>query len=173
MKFFNVILISSYPLEHWACHDDAQDTLVPSHPLYCLYSMLHIQLPKNDDPNISCLTQEIPAGEDETYVPLSSSPYRLHSAKVDTQHECEHDLCLQLLSKYSHSQHCIFELSNPDNAAEHLPLIHGNDIWSPILYELLSDLLNVKFFYTLPYSKSIKFLETKVPAINCRDLTYV
>ena len=40
--------------------------------------MLRNQLPKNDDPNISCPSQEIPAEEDGMFVHLTSSPYHSH-----------------------------------------------------------------------------------------------
>ena len=84
----------------------------------------------------------------------------------DTHHEYEHDPYLPHLSKYVHSQHRISVLPNPYNVSEYLPSIHDNDIWLPKLYVLLIDLLNVIFFCILPFSKSIKFLETKVPAIK-------
>ena len=166
MKFFKIILISNYPLEDWVYPYGVQDTLVPSRQLYCRYSILHNQLPKNAVLNISYPRQEILSAKDETYVPLSSSPYHLHSVMEDTQHEYEHDPYLPPLSKYVNFQNRISALPNPCNVSENLPLIHDNDIWSPILYVLLIDLLNAIFFYILPFSKSIKFLETKVPTIK-------
>jgi hypothetical protein len=38
-------------------------------------------------------------------------------------------------------------------------------------HEPLIDLLNDCLFCTLPFGKSKNFIETKVAAINCRDLT--
>jgi hypothetical protein len=166
MKFFNIILISSYLLEHWASPYDAPETLAPSRLLYFQYSMLHSQLPKNADPNTSCPRQEILFEGIETCVPLTSLPNYLRSTMVDTLHEYEHDLYLQPPLIFVHSQNRISVLSDPCNASEYPPLIHDNDTWSPILYVLIVDLLNAISFYILPFSKSIKFLETKMPAIK-------
>ncbi len=171
MKFFVFILISNYLIVHSVYPDDVQDIPEPSHPLYFLYSKHHNQLPKNGDPNTACPMREILAEEVVKSYPSTSLPIHLYSTKEDTQHGCEHDLCLLPPLVFEHSQHYLFEQPNLDNVLEHHPLKHDNDISLPKRYELLNDLQNVNLTCIVPSCKTKKFIETKVPAINCRVLT--
>ena len=171
MKFFNLILISSFLTQRWVYPDDALSTLVPSHRLYSLYSMRHSLLPRNVDPSTSSLMLEIPAAKVSKSFPSISSQARLCSTKGDILREYEHDLYSLLPSVSEHSLHCISELPNLYIVIEHLLSIHGIGTWSPIQYVLKDDLHYGSSFYSLPYCKSMKFIETKVSAINCRVLT--
>jgi len=170
MKFFNS-LISSYPFEYSVYPDDVQDIPVPSHLLYFLYSIPHNQLPRNVYPNTVCLVKEILAEEVVMSYPSTFLPNHSHLLMEDTQHVHERDPYLQHPLVSEHSQHYKSGQLNPYIVPEHLPLIHDNDTSSPILYGHLNDLQNVNHVYVLPCCKSKKFIETKVPAINCRVLT--
>jgi hypothetical protein len=103
----------------------------------------------------------------------TSSPTYLHSTTVDTQHGYVHGHCLLPLSKYVHPLNCIFELSSHDIVPLCLLSRHDTYILQPIPSELSIDLLNVNSCDILPFCKSTNFIETKVTAINCRDLTIV
>ena len=173
MKFFVFILISNYLIVHSVYLDDVQDIPEPSHPLYFLYSKHHNQLPKNGDPNTACPMREILAEEVVKSYPSFSSLFHLYSWREDTQHGCEHDPCLLLPLVFEHSQHYKFEQPNHDNVPEHLPLKHDIDTSLPIRYEQLNDLQNEILPYIVPSCKTKKFIETKVPAINCRVLTII
>jgi len=173
MKFFNFVLISSYPFGYWVYPDDAQDTPEPSHRLYCLCSKPHILQPKNVVPNTACSMQETPAEEVVRFDLSTSLLKRLCSEMVGIQYECAHDPCSQHLSESTHSQHCKFVQPSLGNEPEHRPLVRGNDTSSPILYALLNDSRNEILCDGVPSRKSMKFIETKVPAINCRVLTVV
>ena len=173
MKFFNFVLISSYPFGYWVYPDDVLNTPEPSHRLYCLYSKPHILQPKSVAPNTACSKQETLVGEALRFDLSTSLPIRLCSGMVGIQYECAHDPYSQHLSELKHSQHCIFEQPSLDNEPEHRPLIRGNDTSSPIQYALLNDLRNGILCDCVPSCKSMKFIETKVPAINCRVLTNV
>jgi len=171
MKFFNFTQVSNSPIVHLAYPDDAQDTPVPFHRLYCQYSIPHIRSPKNVVPNTASPEQEIlPEGDAMSFL-LSSSPTHLYSEMEGIQHGYAHDLCSPLPSLSEHSLNYIPEQPNPCTVPEHRLLIHDNDTWLPILYALIIDLQNECYAYILPSCKSKKFLETKVPAINCRVLT--
>jgi hypothetical protein len=170
MKFFNS-LISSYPFEHSAYLDDAQDIPVPSRLLYFLYSKPHIQLPRNVDPNIAYQGTGILAVEVEKSYPSTSLQDHSRLWMEDTQCAYEHDPYSQRPSVSGHSQHYRFVQPNLDIVPEHRPLIHGNDTLLPTQYEHLNDLQNESYAYIHPCCKSKKFVETKVAAINCRVLT--
>ena len=75
---------------------------------------------------------------------------------------------LQLLLESSHSRYYRSVPVNRDNAPEHRLLTHGNNIWSPKLYEHLANLLYDSSFENLPYHKFRTFIETKVAAIKLR-----
>ena len=171
MKFFNLILISNYLTPHWAYLDDVQNTPVPFHRLYFLCSTPHTLSPRNADPNISSLTQGTLAEVCVKFVPSTSSPDNLCSTKEGTQHAREHDPCSPLPSVFEHSLNYRSKLLNLCIELEHRPLIHGNDTSSPKRYGPTTDLHDENSFCSLPYCKSMKFIETKVPAINCRVLT--
>jgi len=173
MKFFNFILISSYPFGYWVCPDDALSTPEPSHRLYSLCSKRHTLQPKNAAPNTACLMLETPVGEDARSDLSISLQERLYSEMARIQYECAHGPCSQHPSELTHSQHYKFEQPSLGNEPEYRPLVHGNDTSSPILYALLNDLRNENLSECVPYRKSMKFIETKVPAINCRVLTIV
>ena len=152
--------------------DDVPGIPEPFHPLYFQYSRHHSQLPRNADPSISYPTSETPAEEDEMSVPSSFLSVHLHSSKVGTQYECVHDPYLPLLSIFEYSLHCISEQAGHDNGTEHLLSKHGNDIWSPIQHAPLIDLLNESLFCILTFSKSKKFIETKVAAIKLQGFNH-
>lgn len=171
MKFFNFIQISSYLSGCWVYPDDALDTPEPSHQLCCLYSKPHTLQPKNVAPNTAYSMQETPAGEAVRFFLSTSLQERLCSVMVGIQCECGHDLCSQLLSESIHSLNCKFEQPCLDNESEHRLLVHGNDTSSPIQYGRSIDSRNGNWCDYIPYRKSIKFIETKVTAINCRVLT--
>ena len=173
MKFFNFVLISSYPFGYWVYPDDVLGTPEPSHRLYFLYSKPQSLQPKSVGPNSACSGQETPVGEAVRFVLSTSLPIRLCSGMANTQYVCERDPYSQHLSESTHSQHCRFEQPNPGNEPEHLPLARGIDTSSPIQYGLLIDLRNANLYDCVPSSKSMKFIETKVTAINCRVLTNV
>jgi len=173
MKFFNFILISSYPFGYWVYPDDVLDTLEPSHRLYYPCSTRRTLQPRNGAPNTACSMRETPVGEVARFDLSTSSPERLCSEMVGIQYACGHDPCSQHLSESSHSLHCKFEQPSPDNGPEHHLSVHGNDTSSPIRYVLLNDSPNGILCDCVPSRKSMKFIETKVPAINCRVLTNV
>ena len=140
MKFFNTTQESNSLSLNWAYRDDAQDILVPSHPKYYLYSMRHIQQPKNDGPNTSSSNEEIQFAKYEMYGLSIASLNYLCSSMPDIQHEDEHDLYLQHPSKSEHSHYHKSELSNLVCVFEHLQRAHDNDILLPIPDVLSNDL---------------------------------
>jgi hypothetical protein len=135
--------------------------------------VLHAPYPtaQKCSPNISSSILEIPVANGEKCDLLASLPNHSCSLKEDIQYACVHDLYLQHLSISEHFLNYIFAQSNLDTFVEHRLSKHGIYIWLPKLYEPSIDLLYVSFFDTPTYCKSIKFIETKVPAINCRVLT--
>ena len=163
MKFFK-ILISSFLFLNWAFLDDVQGIPEPSHQLYSQYSKLHIQLPKNDDPSISCLILGTLAEEALMSDLLISSQEHLYSVTVDTQYEYDH--CSQLLVIYVHSLYHILESKDHDICISNLLLIHGNNILLPTQYDNLTYLWYENFFDKNPHNKSKIFIETKVTAIK-------
>ena len=78
----------------------------------------------------------------------------------------------QLLLESSHSHYYRFVPVNPDTVSEHLLLTHDNDILLPIQGVHLTNLQYVNSFVIRPYCKVRTFIETKVAAINCGDLTH-
>ena len=91
---------------------------------------------------------------------------------ADIRYACAHGPYLQLLLESSHSRYYRSVPVNRDNEPEHRLLTHGNDIWSPKLCEHLANLQYESSFGNLPYRKFRTFIETKVAAINCGDLTH-
>ena len=172
MKFFHFILISSYSFGCWACPCGAQGTPEPLHPLYCLYSKPHSLQPKSGAPNTSCSKQETLAGEAVMFDLSISSPKCLYSRRVGTLHEYVHDPYSLHLSESTHSLNCIFEPPSLDIVLEHPPSTHDNDTLSPKLYGLLSDSLNGILFVDIPFCKSMKFIETKVPAMKLQGFNH-
>ena len=166
MKFFNFILRSSYPFDYWAYHDGDPSTPVPSRLLYYQYSKHHSLLPKSGDPNIACPMQETPVEEGAKYDPLTSLPKHLYSMTEDTQDAHEHDPCSLPPLVSSHSLSYKSAQPNLNIAFEYRPSKHDSDTWSPIQDELLIDLQNGSLCEVVPYCKSKKFLETKVPAMK-------
>jgi hypothetical protein len=177
MKFFSTppyptTLISNYCWENWAYPYDVPSILESSHPLYYLYSKHHNQHPKNVDPNNVSSRWGIPAVNDENCDLSTSLPKRLCSRREDTQHEYEHGLCSQHLLKYSHSLNYKSELANHDSVSAHHLAKHDTDIWLSKQYVHLNDLYYVNYSCILTWSENIKFIETKVAAINCGVLTF-
>ena len=172
MKFFiTIILISSYLTARSAYLDDVQGTLGPSRQLYYQYSTPHNLSPKSVVPSISSLALEIPIEDGEMYDLSFSLPTHLCLTRVDILCAHEHGLYSQHLSISGHSPNCKFGLSSRGTFAEYLLSEHDTYIWLSKQYEHSSDLLYVNSFYILPYRKSMKFIETKVTAMNCRVLT--
>ncbi len=172
MKFFiTIILISSYLTVRSAYLDNAQGTLGPSRQLYYQYSIPHNLSPKSVVPSISSLALGTPIEDGEMFDLSISLPIRLCLTRVDILLAYEHDLYSQHLSVSGHSPNCKFGLSNRGTFAEYLLSKHGTYTWLPKQYEHSSDLMYVNSSYILPYRKSMKFIETKVTAINCRVLT--
>ena len=170
MKFFNS-LISNCQFEYSAYLDDVQDIPEPSYPLYSLYSKHHTLLPRSVDPNTVSQVKEILAEVVVMSFPSTSLPDHLCFLKGDIQYAHEHDPCLQLPLVSEHPLHYRFEQLSPYNVFERLPLKHDIDTSLPKQYERLNDLQYANYVCILPYCKSKKFIETKVPAINCRVLT--
>ena len=166
MKFLFLTPESNSLFLHWDDPYDARDTLEPFHQLSFLYSKLHNQQPKNDDPNTVCASQEILVEVDETFAPSISSQTHLCSKKGDTQHGYEHDLCSQRLLVSGHFHYHIFERPNPFCAfVDHL-LTQDSGIWSPIPNGQTNDLRYGSSFDIQPYSKATNFIETKVTAMK-------
>lgn len=138
MKFFNLILISSFLSLHWAYPDGVPNTLAPSHRLYALCSMLHSLPPRSLDPSISSLMRETPAAEVSTSSPSTSSQARLHSAKMGIPRGYGYGLCSPCLLVSEHSPHYISASPNPDTVSEYPPVILGSDAWLPTRYERIA-----------------------------------
>ncbi len=172
MKFsIIIILISSCPIARSAYPDDVQGTLEPSHQLYCQCSIHHNLSPRSVDPSIFSSTPEIPIEDGGMCVLSFSSPDHLCSRMVDILHAYERDLYSLPLSIYEHSLNYRFVLSSPDIFAEYHLSEHGIYTWLPKLYGHSFDLLYENSYDIHSCCKSKKFIETKVPAINCRVLT--
>ena len=172
MKFFiAIILISNYWTAHSVYPYGVRDILEPSRLLYCQCSIPHNLLPKNVGPSTSFLTLDIPFANGERYDLSTSSPNHSYSKMVDIQCACAHDLYLLLPLISGHSLNRIFGLSGPCISAGYLLLTLHIDTLLPKRYGHSSDLLYVNYACSQPYRKSIKFVETKVTAINCRVLT--
>ncbi len=157
MKFFIIILISSFLTAHSVYLDSAQDTPEPSRQLYCLYSTLHNLSPRSVDPSISSLILETPIEDDASSVLLVSLPIHLCSAREGIQHACVRDLYSRLLSVPARSLNCISVLSNLCIFAEYRLLEHDNHIGLPKLYGDSRNLQYVNSFYTQPYCKTMNF----------------
>ena len=172
MKFFSLTQISSSPSQYWAYPDDVQDILVPFHQLFGLYSMLHNQQPRNDAPNISVSIVGILSAASVMSDLLTSSPTYSHSERGDIQHVREHGLDSQHLLKSEHSRCCKSELSNHASFAECRLEEHDNDTLSPKQDEPTSYLHYGCLFYYRPYCKSMKFIETKVAAMELQGFNH-
>ena len=166
MKFFNLIPISSYPFHYWAYPGGALGTLEPSLPLCYRYSTRRNPPPRSVAPNTSYPKQGTPAGESEMSSPSTSSPEHLCLMTVGTLRECAHGLYLQLLSVSEHSLCYISAQLNLDSEPERPLSIHGNDTSSPTRCGHSFDLQNASLSCMIPFCKSMKFIETKVPAMK-------
>ena len=172
MKFFVIILLSSFHGWSLVYPDDAQGILEPSHLLYYQYSIPRSQLPKNVFPNTSCQVLGIPVAKVLKTFPSISSPIGLLQAKENTQYACEYDPYLQPPLRCEHFHYCKFGLEYLDNEfANHL-LKHDNGTLLPKLYGNSSDLLYVNSFYILPYNKTKTFIETKVSAMELQGFNH-
>jgi hypothetical protein len=161
MKFFSFTQISSFPSLYWVVPDDAQDILEPFHQLYSLYSMPHIQQPRNGAPSISVSIVEIQFEDSVKSVLLVSSLTHSHSEKEDTQYAYVHDLCLLHPSRFERSHCYIFERSNPLCAAGYPLVKYEIDTSSPTQGGLSYNLHCGLSFDIQPYSKSKTFIETE------------
>ena len=166
MKFFSLILISSFLSPNWACLYGVPDTPEPFHLLYSQYSKLHNLLPRNNDPNISCQVQETLAEEAGTSDLLVSLQEHLYLWTVDILYAYEYDPYLLLPLVFVHFPNHRFELTNLDTFAVNLLLEHDNDILSPKPGDNLNYLSCGNSFDTFPYDKANTFIETKVSAMK-------
>ena len=166
MKFFNLILVSSYPFHYCVYPYGALGTLVPFLPLCYQYSTLRNQLPRSVAPNTSFPRQGTPAGESEMYAPSTSSLGHLCSTLEGTLHGCVHGLYLLRPSVFGHFPCYISALPNPDSEPEYLLSKHDNTTSSPTQCVRSFDLRNATLSCMIPFCKSMKFIETKVPAMK-------
>ena len=166
MKFFVIILLSSFHAWSLACPGDDPNIPEPFCQLCSPYSKHQSQLPKSDDPNISYPARETLAEEDERNDLSISLPEHLYSKRGHILYACEYDLCSQLLSKYGHSHYRIFEQGCPCNGFAGHPVKHDSGIWSPKLCGTTNGLSYENSCDSLPYNKSKTFIETKVTAIK-------
>ena len=154
MKFFLILLLSSFPLGSSAYLYDVQDIPEPSHQLYFLYSILQNQPPKNGDPNTFFPTREIPVEEALMNDPLISSQEHLCLLRADIRYAYGCDPYSQLPLIYGHSHYRISGLTDRDISASNHLLEHDNDILSPKLYGKSNCLLYGNSFDIQPYNKS-------------------
>ena len=172
MKFFVIILLSSFDGWSLAYPDDAQDILEPSRQLYYLYSILQSQQPRSVFPSTSYQVLGIPVAKVLKTFPSASSPIGSLQVKAHTQYACEYDPYLQPLLGCEHFHYCRFGLEYRDNEfANHL-LKHDTDTLLPKLYGNSSDLLYGNSFYILPYNKTKTFIETKVSAMELQGFNH-
>jgi hypothetical protein len=172
MKFFNIIPLSNFRLECSAYPYDAPSTLVPFHRLYSQYSMHRNQLPRNAFPNIFSLILGILSVALWMFSLLIASLSYLYLVMADIRYACVHGPYSQLLLESSHSHYYRFVPVYRDIVPEHLLSTHDNDILLPKQREHLASLQYESSFENLPYRKFRTFIETKVAAINCGDLTH-
>lgn len=166
MKFFNLFLKSNFPFHYWAYPDGDLGILEPS-PLLCYrYSTHHILPPRSVGPNTSFPIPEILAAVSEMSFPSTSSQVHLCSEKVDILREYAHDLYLRLPSVSVHSRCYISVQLNLDSEPVRLLSIHGSDTSSPTRNVRSTDLQNESQSCMFPFCKSMKFIETKVPAME-------
>ena len=162
--------ISTNP-HHWACRDDAQDSLVPS----CLLShqcSTHRSLsPKSAGPSTVSVTSETPLADVVMSSPSASSPACLHLSMADTPHACERGLCSPRLSVSAHSHYRTPVPKCPDIASGYLLSALRSGILSPTLCGTSNSSLYVTLSYNLSCRKGSTFIQTKVAAINCGVLT--
>ena len=166
MKFFNVIPISSFLSLNWAYPYGAPSTPEPSHLLSYQYSKPHNQLPRNDDPSISCPPQETLVEVTWTYDLSVSLQEHLYLWKVDTLYAYEHDPCLLHPLVCGHSPNHRFESANPGSGVVNLLLVRDNDIWLPKQGDNLNYLSYANSFGNFPNHKAKTFIETKVSAMK-------
>ena len=172
MKFFHFIPLSNCPKGSSVSRCGVPNIPVPFHRLYFQYSILQTQPPRNVFPNIVSLLQEIPVAISLMFFLLASSLSRLCSKKVNILYACAHDPYLQLLLGSLHFPHYLFAPKDPCIELANPLSIHGNDTLLPKLYGHLTYLLYENSFDNLPYSKSKKFLETKVAAMELRGFNH-
>ena len=166
MKFFSLILISSFLSLNWVCLYGVPDTPEPSHLLCSQYSKLHNLQPRNDAPNISFQPQETLAEEALKSDLLVSLQEHLYLWTVDILYAYEYDLYLPLPLVFEHFPNHRFELTNLDTFVVNLLLEHGNDILSPKQGDNSNYLSCGYSFDTFPYDKANTFIETKVSAMK-------
>ena len=156
---------------HWACRDDAQDSLAPS----CLLSRqcsTHRSLsPKSAGPSIASVTSETPLVDVVMSSPSASSPACLHLSMVDTLHACECDLCSPRLSVSARSHYRTLVPKCRDIASGYLLSALRTGISSPTLCGTSSSSPYVTLSCNLSCRKGSTFIQTKVAAINCGVLT--
>jgi len=172
MKFFDIIPLSNFQPVNSAYPYGVPDILVRFHRLYYPYSMLRIRLPRNAFPSISFPIPEILSVALWMFFPLIALLSYLYSAMVDIRYAYVYDPYLLPPSEFLHSHYYRSEQANRDIVSERPLLTHDNDTWSPILCEHLANLQYENSFAFLPYRKVRAFIETKVAAINCGDLTH-
>ena len=162
--------ISTNP-HHWACRDDAQDSLVPSCLLSPLCSMHRSLSPKSADPSIVSVTSETPLADIVMSSPSASSPACLHLSMADTPHACERGLCSPRLSVSARSHYRTPVPKCRDIASGYLLSELRTGILSPTLCGTSSSSPYVTLSCNLSCRKGSTFIQTKVAAINCGVLT--
>ena len=151
--------------------DDAPSTLVPSFRSLHQYSTLHILSPRNAAPSSVSATSGTPPVDDGMCVLSVSSPTGSHSSVADILYAYVYGLCSLLPSRSAHPRYCISVSECRGIASEYLPSVLNTCISSPRLRDTSTNLLYDHYDDNLTYSKGNIFIETKVDAINCVDLT--
>ena len=162
--------ISTNP-HHWACRDDAQDSLAPSCLLSHLCSTHRSLLPKSAGPSIVSVTSETPLVDIVMSSPSASSPACLHLSMADTLHACERGLCSPRLSVSARSHYRTPVPKCRGIASGHLLSVPRSGILSPTLCGTSCSSLYVNLSCNLSCRKGSTFIQTKVAAINCGVLT--
>ena len=131
MKFFIIILLSSFHHSSWVYRDDVSGTPEPSHLLCSLYSTLQSQQPRSDVPNTFSRVQETHFVTISMSGPSFSLPTFLYLTREDTLHAYGYDHCSPLLSEYEHLHYCISESTSPYNGTLYRLEERDNDTLSP------------------------------------------
>ena len=156
---------------HWACRDDAQDSLAPSCLLSHLCSTHRSLSPKNAGPSIVSVTSETPLVDTVMSSPSTSSPACLHLSMADTPHACERGLCSPRLSISARFHYRIPAPICRGTAFGHLLSTLRSGTSSPTLCGMSSSSPYVNQSCNLSCCKGSTFIQTKVSAINCGVLT--
>lgn len=156
---------------HWACRDDAQDSLVPSCLLSRLCSTLRNLSPKSAGTSNTSAASETPPVDTVMSSLSASSPACLHLLTADTPHACEHGLCSPRPSVSAHSRYRTPVPICRGIASGYLLSAPRSGISSPTQCGMSDSSPYVTRFDNLSCRKGSIFILTKVAAINCGVLT--